>query len=98
MTSEQKIVPGIVVTADGQAVVAPELSDVLFDLALQLEDVTNLPVDVEHVLGAVVLASQSGQIEASQPLVADDAGLLAILSTHVTTVFERYGGVLGADD
>ena len=48
--SHQQIVPGISVTSSGQATVDPSLADVLFDLAIELEGPTNLPVDVEHVL------------------------------------------------
>lgn len=55
--SQLQIVPGISVSSSGQASVDPSLADVLFDLALQLEGPTNLPVDVEHVRAAIVFTN-----------------------------------------
>ena len=51
-SDDQQIVPGISISSSGQATVDPSLSDVLFNLAIKLEEPTNLPVDVEHVLAA----------------------------------------------
>ncbi|WP_417847162.1 hypothetical protein [Thalassoglobus sp.] len=36
------------------------LSEVLFDLALKLEEPANLSIDVEHVLAATVLTASYG--------------------------------------
>ena len=47
-SSDQQIVPGISVTSSGLATVDPSLANVLFDLAIPLEELTNLPVDVER--------------------------------------------------
>ncbi|MGZ0174531.1 MAG: hypothetical protein ACKVHE_33940, partial [Planctomycetales bacterium] len=88
----QQIVPGIAVTSSGQATVDPSLAEVLFDLALKLEGPTNLPVDVEHVLAAIVLAARNGELEANSPLSSDDPALADILAIHVKTVFAKYGG------
>ncbi len=66
--SQQQIVPGISVSSSGQASVDPSLADVLFDLALQLEGPTDLPVDVEHVLAAIVLAARNGELAPDKPL------------------------------
>ena len=81
---EQQIVPGISVSVSGQATVDPVMANVLFDLAIELEGPTNLPVDVEHVLAAIVLASRNGEL-------SPDA-------VHVKTVFEQFGGDVGMDD
>lgn len=97
-TSDQQIVPGISVTSSGQATVSPSVADVLFDLALKLEEPTNLPVDVQHVLGAIVLAARKGELERNTPLAADDPVLLEVLVGHVKTVFEVYDGKVGEDD
>lgn len=97
-TSDHQIVPGISVSSAGQATVDPSVTDVLFDLALKLEAATNLPVDVEHVLAAVVLAARQGELDASTPLAADDAVLTDVLTGHVKSVFADYGGKLGRDD
>ena len=96
--SDQQIVPGITVTPSGQATVDPSLTDVLFDLALKLEEPTNLPVGVEHVLAAIVLAARKGELDPNTPLSADDPALAEVLVGHVKTVFADYSGEVGEDD
>jgi len=96
--SDQQIVPGISVSSSGQASVDPSLAGVLFDLAIQLEEPTDLPVDVEHVLAAIVLASRNGELLPDKPLSSDDSELAGILAVHVKTVFEQFGGKVGMDD
>jgi hypothetical protein len=93
-----QIVPGITVTPSGQATIDSSVSGVLFDLALKLEEPTNLPVDVEHVLAAVVLAARKGQVDPSVPLSPDDPKLVETLAGHVKMVFEKYNGTVGGDD
>ncbi len=95
---DHQIVPGISVTPSGQATVDPSVSDVLFDLALKLEEPANFPVDVEHVLAAVVLAARNGELNSETPLNSDDPTLVRVLLRHVITVFEKYGGSVGTDD
>ncbi|WP_372898919.1 hypothetical protein [Stieleria sp.] len=97
-TNQHQLVPGISVTASGQASVDPSVADVLFDLALQLEEPTNLPVDVEHVLAAIVLAARNGQLDRNTPLSSDDPALVDTLAAHVKTIFADYGGNVGTDD
>ena len=96
--SDQQIVPGIFVTSSGQATVDPSLTDVLFDLAIKLEEPTNLPVDVEHILAAIVLAARKGELDPNTPLSSDDPALVERLVDHVKTVFEQFGGNVGMDD
>jgi len=98
VNKNQQIVPGISVTPSGQAAVDPSVSDVLFDLALKLEEPTNLPVDVEHVLAAIVLAARKGELDSNLPLSCDDPTLVVILVGYVKTIFEKYGGQVGIDD
>ena len=95
---DQQIVPGISVSSSGQATVDPSLADVLFDLAIKLEDPTNLPVDVEHVLAAIVMAARKGELDPNMPLSSDDSALADILAGHVKTVFAAFGGKVGTDD
>jgi hypothetical protein len=97
MSHEHQIVPGITVTSSGQANIDPSLTDVLFDLAIQLES-TNLPVDVEHVLAAIVLAARSGELDANTPISSDDSALVEVLAVHVKTVFADFDGKVGRDD
>ena len=98
MSTEQQIVPGISVTSSGQATVDPFLADVLFDLAIKLEEPTNLPVDVEHVLAAIVLAARNGELDPNTPLSSDDSALVEVLVAHVKTVFADFDGKVGMDD
>jgi len=98
MSQEQQIVPGISITSSGQATVDPSLADVLFDLAIKLEEPTKLPVDVEHVLAAIVLAARKGELDPNTPLTPDDPAIIEVLVGHVKTVFEQFGGKVGRDD
>ena len=97
-SGDHQIVPGISVTSSGQATVDPSLADVLFDLSIKLEEPTNLPVDVEHVLAAIVLAARKGELDPNTPLSSNDPALAAVLAEHVKTVFSDYDGKVGMDD
>ncbi|QEF97926.1 hypothetical protein Mal15_19720 [Stieleria maiorica] len=95
---KQQIVPGLSVSASGQATVDPSLAEVLFDLAIRLEESTDLPVDVEHVLAAIVLAARAGELTPETPLSPDDPALVDSLAVHAKTIFMDYGGEVGRDD
>ena len=97
-SDSEQIVPGITLTPSGEATVAPFLSDVLFDLAIKLEEPTGLPVDVQHVLAAIVMAARAGELDSNKPLNLNDPALLALLATHVKSIFADYGGRVGMDD
>ena len=97
-SGERQIVPGISISASGQATVDPSLADVLFDLAVKLEEPTSHPVDVQHVLAAVVLAVRNGDLTPGTKLSAEDIMLVEVLTPHVKTVFDEYDGRLGLDD
>ncbi len=96
--NQQQIVPGISVSSLGQASVDPSLADVLFDLAIKLEGPTSLPVDVEHVLAAIVLAARKGELDPDTPLSSNDSTLVQVLVDHVKTIFADYDGKVGMDD
>jgi len=74
------------------------VSDVLFDLALKLEEPTNLPVAVEHVLAAIVLAARHGELDSNTPLSVGDTMLVEALARHIRTIFEMFDGHVGRDD
>ncbi len=95
---EHQIVPGISISASGQATVDPSLTNVLFDLAIKLEEPTNHPVDVQHVLAAIVLAARNGELAPDTQLSSDDQALNAVLIPHVKAVFANYDGKVGTDD
>ena len=96
--SDQPVVPGISISADGQATVDQSMTEVLFDLALKLEGPTGQPVDVQHVLAAIVIAARRGELDAEVRISADDQALVLVLTPHIETVFGQYGGVVGQDD
>ncbi|MEM1070876.1 MAG: hypothetical protein AAGG48_06090 [Planctomycetota bacterium] len=98
MSESRQIVPGITVTASGQATVDPTMVKILIDLALELEEPTQLPVDVEHVLAAIVLAARSGDLDENMQLASDDPGLIKTLVVYVKTIFTDFGGNVGSDD
>ena len=91
MDSDRQIVPGISVSPSGQATIAPSIKDVLFDLAIALEEPKNLPVDIEHVVAALVLAVRNNEIEVNKDLSANDQKLIGVLAVHVKSVFALYG-------
>ena len=95
---DQLVVPGIVVNSSGEATVDSALAEVLFDLAVKLEEPTDLPVDVEHVLAAIVLAARNHQLDPTVPLDSGDSKLVNLLVPHVKTVFTVYGGQVGRDE
>jgi hypothetical protein len=95
---EQQIVPGISISATGQAMVDPSLTDVLFDLAIKLEEPTNLSVDVQHVLAAIVLAARNGELDPDTKQSSDDQALAELLIPHVEMVFAKHDGKVGMDD
>lgn len=97
-SDDQQILPGLSISPSGEATVDPALAEVLFDLALKLDETMPYPVDVQHVLAAIVLADRNGQLDSNTRLSSDDPALVAILASHVTTVFEKFGGKLGSDD
>ena len=75
-----------------------ELGKLLFDFALKLEDTVAYPVDVQHVLAAIVLAAKDGRLDRGTPLSIDDAGQVAVLTDYVKIVFTQFQGRLGEDD
>jgi len=85
----QQIVPGISISPSGQATVDPALADVLFDLAVKLEEPTSHPVDVQHVLAAVVLAVRNGDLAPGSELSAEDPMLVEALTPHVKAVLKE---------
>ncbi len=95
---DEQVLPGISISPSGQASVDSSLADVLFDLAIQLEELTQFPVDVEHVLAAIVMAARQGELDPNIRLSSEDPALAAVLINHVKTVFAGYDGKVGMDD
>ena len=93
-----EILPGLSIDASGQATVDRRMGALLFDLAIELEAAASAPVDVEHVLAAIVLSCRAGQIDSTTSLTSDNAALLDALRVQIETVFDQYGGRLGQDE
>jgi len=83
----EKIVEGIELTSTGEAKIAQGMSETLMDLAIALEGPTGLPVDIEHVVAALIMASRAGQLNGYDQLSADDTALLNCLRPHVEAIF-----------
>jgi hypothetical protein len=98
VNSERQIVPGISVSPSGQATIDPSIKDVLFDLAIALEEPTNLPGDIEHVVAAIVLAVRNNEIDSNRDISAGDLALINVLAVHVKSVFALYGGQIGNEE
>lgn len=86
------IVQGITMTLGGEVSIDPMLDDPLCDLAIAMQGPDDLPVDVEHVVAALILASREGKVPADYVLKPRDRSLKAILRPYVRMIFQRYGG------
>ena len=95
---DEQVVPGISISPSGQATVDSSLANVLFDLAMKLEEPTQLPVDVEHILAAIVMAARQGELDPNTRLSSEDPALAAVLINHLKTIFADYDGKVGMDD
>lgn len=95
---DDEIVPGVIIDSAGEATISKEMGDVLFELALEMEEPAGLPVDVEHVLAAMLMAVRSGELNPRQTLAGSDRQLVLMLLPHVKALFRDFGGVVGKDD
>ncbi len=95
---DEQVVPGISISPSGQATVDSSLANVLFDLAIKLEEPTQLPVDVEHILADIVMAARQGELDPNTRLSSEDPALATVLIYHVKTVFAEYDGKVAIDD
>jgi hypothetical protein len=92
------IVPGIELESSGHVKVEPAMGSRLIELAIELEPYTKHPVDVQHVVAAIILAVRAGELPAGQPLPEMDKPLLKILARHVDEIFDSSGGRVSIDD
>lgn len=93
-----QIVPGVHISPLGEVTTSPGLHNVLCDLAEALEDDSDLPVDVEHVLAALVLAAKAGQIRDDHELSQEDTRLRELLVPHVRMIFEQFDGQICGEE
>jgi hypothetical protein len=97
-SASQSIIPGLQMDRSGQASIDAELGKRLIDLAIALEPYTPHPVDVQHVVAAIIQAVRSGELRKGEPLPPTDAGLCSVLAPHVDAIFERYSGRVARED
>ena len=91
------IAPGIRLDEAGHVSVDAEVGRVLFDLAIELEDTTPHPVDVQHVLAAIVLAERDGLVNDQTQVSAENQSLHEIVCQYLPLVFKQYGDELGTE-
>ena len=96
--AEHQVLPGIVVDTGGEVSVDSVAGKFLFDAALELEDAVPQPVDVEHVLAAIVLASREGRFEATTKTGTSNHELMEVLREYLPVVLRRYGSGFGRDN
>ncbi|MFK8114215.1 MAG: hypothetical protein AB8B91_18585 [Rubripirellula sp.] len=89
---------GLAIDAAGQATVDGELGKRLFDLAIELEDCVSQPVDIQHILAAIVLGVRDGQIDSETELKIENDALLTVLRQKLQQVFSEFEGRLGSED
>ena len=87
---ERVIAVGIRLSKSGEVSVDGPAGRALFDLAIALENATPHPVDVQHVLAAIVLAAGDALIDDSTRLTPDDKALQRIVSDYLPLVFQQY--------
>lgn len=91
------IAPGICLDDTGHVSVDAEVGRALFDLAIELEDATPHPVDVQHVLAAIVLAERDGLVNDQTQVSPENPSLQEIVCQYLPLVFKQYGDQLGAE-
>lgn len=92
------IVSGIRMTPEGEVSIAPRLDEPLCDLAIEMQGPDDLPIDVEHVVAALILASREGKVPTDYELKPRDRTLKAILRPYVKMIFQKYGGQVCEDE
>lgn len=94
----QTILPGIELDHRGQASVDAAMGRRLVELAIELEDHTQHPVDVQHVLAAIIQSVRCGELSGGQPLRPSDPALHQLLARHVDAFFQRHGGRVAREE
>jgi len=87
---EGGIAVGICLDASGEVTVDGPAARALFDLAIALEDAIPHPVDVQHVLAAIVLAHRDSLIDEQTQVTGDDPSLQRIICKYLPLVFQQY--------
>ena len=88
----EQIVEGVSIDRQGSVRVAEGMQQDLCELAISLQEITTHPVDVEHVLAAVVMAVRDGKLERASTLTNESQEINAVIARYVNILFARHGG------
>jgi hypothetical protein len=79
--------PGIQIDGQGKIIRPTEPRPALERWALNLSDATHLPLEIDHVQQAILLAVQAEAISAGACPSTSDADLIAVLAPYAKTAF-----------
>jgi len=94
----RQIIPGIELDDAGRASVDASMGRQLILLAIELESYTSRPVDVQHVLAAIIMAAASGEPVTGESLQKPEPLFMRLLAAHIEQIFQRTGGRVSEDD
>ena len=94
---ERMIAQGISADDSGQVSVDADAGRLLIELAIDLEASVTEPVDVQHVLAAIVLAASDGLVDDQTRMSRDNDALRNSVIRYLPVVLERFGDQLGSE-
>lgn len=94
----RQIIPGIELDESGRASVDSATGRNLITLAIELESYTSHPVDVQHVLAAIIIATDTGHVFTRDSLKTPEPSIMRLLASHVESIFKRTGGRVSEED
>jgi hypothetical protein len=94
---ERMITQGISADDSGHVSVDADAGRLLIELAIDLEASVTEPVDVQHVLAAIVLAARDGLVDDQTRMSRDNDVLRNSVIRYLPVVLERFGDQLGSE-
>ena len=94
----EQIVEGVTIDRLGTVVVSEGYQQTLRDTAIALQEGVSYPVDVEHVLAALVMAARDGKIPRTDSLDSENQEHIRTLSRYIEILFQQYGGKVTGED
>ncbi len=94
--ANEAIVEGITLDKSGTVHIESDLEQTLCDVAIELQS-DDRPVDVRHVVAALVMATRDGKIDRATRLgdLTDEQS--RVLSRYVGVLFQQHGGSISDD-
>jgi len=96
--SPEPIVEGVTIDRLGTVIVSEGHQQTLRDTAIALQDAIPYPVDVEHVLAALVMASRDGKIPRTATIDSENQEHIRTLSRYIEILFQKHGGKVTGED